>query len=162
MAARKKVTKRPAKAKASGKSTAKKAGRRSGGAKSKARTSKLTGNTLDAYVDRLQDWQREIVATLRQVVRDVAPAASEAVKWAQPVFEANGPFAFVKPAAKHVTLGFWRGVELVAPAGLLEGDGGRMRQMKILNAATLPMTTLRDLVRQAVDLNISKGDPTQR
>jgi len=63
--------------------------------------------TVDAYVERLPADQQRIVGALRQLIKSAAPSASESIKWAQPVYEAHGPFAYIKAHRAHVTLGFW-------------------------------------------------------
>jgi hypothetical protein len=46
----------------------------------------------------------------------------------------RGAFAFVAPMADHVRLGFEYGYALPDPAGLLEGEGGKVRHV-VLRAA---------------------------
>ena len=70
---------------------------------------------VEGYVSTLNGWRKECVASLRKMIQKAAPEASEKVKWAQPVYEHHGPFAWIKAHAKHVHLGFWRGVELPDP-----------------------------------------------
>jgi hypothetical protein len=77
------------------------------------------------------------------------------------VFSANGPFAFIKPAKNHVTIGFWRGADLDDPRGLLEGNGVRMKHLKIPAPGTFDRAVLTAFVKQAVTLNAQKGDPTR-
>jgi hypothetical protein len=74
---------------------------------------------------------------LRRLVKSAAPDASEAIKWAQPVYSYNGPFAYLKPFKTHVNFGFWRGVEDIDEA--------------VLSA----------MVVTAVRLNQEKGDPSR-
>ena len=120
----------------------------------------MTGRrTVDDYVAALAADQRAIVNALRALVKSAAPRATESFKWAQPVYESNGPFAYIKAHKAHVTLGFWRGVELAAGSGLLETSGSKMAHMKIHTAADIPAAVVRRLVRDAVKLNAVKGDP---
>src|SRR4051812_9655327 len=72
-----------------------------------AKVSPLRGTSVDDYVARLPSWQGAIAGDFCALVRRVAPAASVSIKWAQPVFEQEGPFAYIKPASKHVSVGFW-------------------------------------------------------
>lgn len=120
----------------------------------------MTGRrTVDAYVAELHTDQRAIVNTLRALVKSAAPRATESFKWAQPVYESNGPFAYIKAHKTHVTLGFWRGVELSADSGLLETSGSKMGHMKIRSVVEIPTADVRRLVRAAVKLNALKGNP---
>jgi hypothetical protein len=117
--------------------------------------------TVDRYVAKLKPPQREIVEALRRLVREAAPEATEAFKWAQPVYEQNGPFAFIKAHPNHVTLGFWRGAELDGGRGLLESGGRQMAHLKLRAAGDIKKGELSRLVRDAVRLNREKGDPTR-
>ncbi len=84
------------------------------------------------------------------------------MKWGQPVWEHNGPFAWLRPAAKHVSFGFWRGAEMNDPEGHLDGEGERMRHLKMTSAADLKSLPIEGFVKQAVELNGANGDPTKR
>jgi hypothetical protein len=118
--------------------------------------------TVDAYVASLAAPLADVATAVRDLIRAAAPEASEAVKWAQPVYEQNGPFAYFRASSKHVTFGFWRGAELDDPNGLLEGTGEQMRHVKLASADGIDREALAAFVRQAVELNRAKGDPTRR
>ena len=127
-----------------------------------AKTSPLKGMNVDAWVKaKVSGWQAEMVERLLRLARAAAPEASVTIKWAQPVFEQNGPFAWIKPAKAHVTFGFWRGAELSDKRGALEG-GDRMKHLKIAGPDALDEALLTAFVREAVALNVAKGDPTRR
>ena len=117
--------------------------------------------TVDEYIAGLEDWQQPIVTELRQIVRKAAPDAKESVKWAQPVYEHQGPFAYIRAFKSTVNIGFWRGTELTDPKGLLEGDGDRMKHLKIKTVKDIPSSLITDFVKQALVLNDEKGDPTK-
>lgn len=122
----------------------------------------MPGRTVDAYLRALPPRQRAIAARLRRIVKAAAPDAIESIKWAQPVYESNGPFAFMKKATAHVTFGFWRGVELDAGRGILESSGSVMAHMKIRSEDEIDDRMVARLVKDAVRLNREKGDPTKR
>ena len=116
-------------------------------AKSKERRAKETsrgGKSVDGYIAGLKGEQAVIVAVVCKLVRAAIPRISEAIKWGQPVFELNGPVCYVKAHANHVTFGFWRGVDLPDPLGLLEGTGGKMRHTKLTRRADVRMKPLQD------------------
>jgi hypothetical protein len=121
----------------------------------------MTAKTVDEYIAGLDGWRAEAVAALRSIVRAAAPKAAESVKWAQPVYDDNGPAVWIKAHRAHVNIGFWRGAELDDPQGLLEGDGDRMRHIKIARLADVKKGPLTALVKQAVRLNREKGNPTR-
>jgi hypothetical protein len=117
--------------------------------------------TVDGYIDGLGGERGAIVAALREVIRTTAPEARETIKWAQPVYESGGPFAYIKAFGKSVNLGFWRGAEISDPSGLLVGEGDRMRHVRLTSLAEVQPDLVADWVRQAVELNRTKGDPTK-
>ena len=63
--------------------------------------------TIDAYAKELSDWRGDVVRELDALVRKAAPKATGTIKWAQPVYEQNGPFAYVKAFSSAVNFGFW-------------------------------------------------------
>jgi len=119
------------------------------------------GVTVDDYVAKVAPWQRTIIEKLRDVVKAAAPSASESIKWGQPVYEHKGPFAYIKAHAAQVNFGFWRGAELEDTKRMLQGEGERMRHVKILETHVIDDVALAAFVKQAVALNDKKGDPTK-
>jgi hypothetical protein len=124
--------------------------------------SPMKGMPIDAWISSaVTGWQATTIRALIDLVREVAPESKASIKWGQPVFESNGPFAYIKPAKTHVTFGFWRGVEIGDERGLLHGEGERMKHIKVA-PGPLDTDVLTGFVREAVELNRSKGDPTKR
>ena len=116
--------------------------------------------TVDEYIAAFDDWRTDAMKRLREVVKEGAPHSAVGIKWAQPVWEWNGPMIWMKAYPKHVDIGFWRGIEMDDPKKVLTGDGERMRHIKITSVKDIPADALRDLVKQAVKLNTAKGNPT--
>ena len=116
--------------------------------------------TVDEYIAAFDDWRTDAMKRLREVVKEGAPHSAVGIKWAQPVWEWNGPMIWMKAYPKHVDIGFWRGTEMEDPKKVLTGDGERMRHIKVTSVDDIPADALRDLVRQAVKLNTAKGNPT--
>ncbi len=157
-----KATARKTTAKATARKTTAKATAAKTPGRAASKTSPLETTPIAEFVlDRLSGWQAEAVEALCALVLREAPQATQAIKWSQPVFELGGPFAFIRLAAKHVTFGFWRGADLKDPRGVLEGEGDRMKHIK-LRSATLDEPLLRGFIRQAIKLNATGGDPTKR
>lgn len=117
---------------------------------------------MDEYVGGAEGWRGEALATLRQLVREAAPEAEEAIKWGQPVYSQNGPVCYLRAFDNHVNLGFWRGTELQAPEGLLAGEGQKMAHVSFSSGEDINPELVTDLVKQAVELNQSLGDPTAK
>jgi hypothetical protein len=117
--------------------------------------------TVDEYVDSLEGWRREVVSRLRDLIREAAPEATEAIKWAQPVYEDHGPFCYIKAFKNHVNFGFWRGADLPDPEGLIESSGKKMGHVKVGGAEEIRTDVFQEYVRAAVELNRTLGDPTK-
>lgn len=130
--------------------------------KKKAVSARQAGKTVDDYVRGLKGWQKDVVSQLRKVVRSAAPEAIESIKWGQPVFEANGPFGYVRAFANSVNFGFWRGAELAAHEPRLQSGGKRMGHIKLSAPGDVDVKAFAALVRKAVALNAKEGDPTRR
>jgi hypothetical protein len=118
--------------------------------------------TVDDYVAGLPADQAAIAEHIRALVKRVAPQARESIKWAQPVYEHHGPFAYFRGFKGYVNFGFWRGAELEDPDHLLTGGGERMAHVSLRSAESLPTAQLEAFVRAAVLLNETRGNPTQR
>lgn len=121
----------------------------------------MAGKTVDAYITQLEEWQAEIVSKVRTIILEAAPEADESIKWAQPVYEVNGPFAYIKAFKNSVNFGFWRGLDIHDPHGLLQGTGEKMRHIRLTSLEDIDGEAFTDFIHQAVKLNLSKGDPTK-
>jgi hypothetical protein len=61
----------------------------------------------------------------------------------------DAPFGYVNSFNSHVNVGFFYGAFLEDPAGLLEGNGKRMRHVKLKQGRELDAASLGDLVEAA-------------
>src|SRR5262245_61898578 len=108
--AQKKTSRKPARKASPAKKTSIKKPARKASAKSSAERAKerrepeiykvspLRGMPVDAWIaSKTTGWQSDVVRRVVAIVKRVAPEATCSIKWAQPVFELGGPFAFVKP-----------------------------------------------------------------
>lgn len=142
----------------------KKAARRTAATPRKKATPKVSsvkGKTVAWYISELGEPQASIVQALDLLITATIPKATSSIKWAQPVYEADGPFCFIKAAKNHVTFGFWRGVELTDQKGLLEGSGDKMRHIKLKSTDDIQKTVFKALLKEAVRLNRKQGDPSR-
>ena len=117
--------------------------------------------TVDQYVSGLKGWQADVGRQLRKIILGAAPELRESIKWAEPVYESNGPVCHFKAHKNHVTFGFWRGAELRKLSERLESSGSKMAHIKITSANDVLPRDFAALVTAAVELNRSKGDPTK-
>ena len=63
----------------------------------------------------------------------------------------DAAFAYTSVHAAHVNIGFYRGAELLDPAGLLQGSGKRMRHVKLPAGEEVDEAALEALIRAAYD-----------
>ncbi len=108
---------------------------------------------VDAYMKNLDPGTRALLTALRRVVLKAAPGLEEALKWSTPVYSKNGLVCWVHAARSHAAVGFYQGASLTDPKGLLEGEGKRLRHMKVRSAQELRPAVVAGWVRQAVKLN---------
>jgi len=94
---------------------------------------------LGAMARHWFDVMRDCGDDVREVLHDGHPTAC--------VGEAA--FAYVNAFKAHVNVGFFRGADLVDPAGLLEGTGKYMRHAKLLPGRDLDAAALSVLIHSA-------------
>jgi hypothetical protein len=118
--------------------------------------------SVEDYVKDQDDWKGIIINQLRKILKDSAPNATEKIKWSQPVYEDEiGPFCFIRAHKNHVNIGFWRGAIMKDSEKILEGEGVKMRHIKIFKDSTINIEEISDFINQALHLNQELGDPTK-
>jgi hypothetical protein len=121
----------------------------------------MAAKTVDEYISMLEESKAKIVEEVRSIILEATPEVKESIKWAQSVYESNGPFAYVRVFKESVNFGFWRGIDLDDPKGILQGTGEKMRHVKLCSPADIDEEELARMVLQAIKLNEEKGDPTK-
>jgi hypothetical protein len=113
-----------------------------------------------AYIASLSGWQRRYAETLRSTVVNAAPL-HEVIKWGHLVYFSNGPVLLIRAEEKRVLFGFWRGKRLrgIEPR-LKPGGKYEMATLELVEETPLERSTVIELVKEAVALNTSHGDPT--
>lgn len=116
----------------------------------------------DAYVAALSGWQRELVTQLRSAVRAAGPL-DEVIKWGHLVYISQGPALLIRAEEARVLLGFWRGQRLLELEPRLT-PGGKYEMATVIlgEGDVIGAEPLTRLVRAAVALNQSLGDPTKQ
>ena len=114
----------------------------------------------ESYLAQLAGWRLDGVVTLRSNVR-AAAKLNEAIKWGHLVYSANGPVLLIRAEEERVLFGFWRGQRLrdIEPR-LKPGGKYEMATLELREGDTLEPKIVRKLVRAAVGLNQTLGDPT--
>ena len=115
----------------------------------------------DAYVKALRGWRRERVEELRAAVRG-AGKLEEVIKWGHIVYFFDGPVLLIRAEDERVLFGFWRGKRLTHIEPRLKGGGKyELRTLDLRKGDTISPAIARKLVREAVKLNRTAGDPTK-
>ena len=85
------------------------------------------------------DLMRECGDEVRELMHDGCPVACLG----------DAPFGYVNAFTSHVNVGFFYGAELPDPAGLLEGNGKRMRHVKLKPGVDVDSEALSRLIDDA-------------
>ena len=98
-----------------------------------------------------------IARKLREIILDDFPEAIEVVRLGDGAASYGvGPkkmsesHVYVMPQAEYVNLGFWHGVGLPDPDGLLQGTGAKMRHIKVRSVDEAESHAVRALVTAAL------------
>ena len=114
----------------------------------------------DAYVAALRGWRRTCVEELRDRVRASA-SLDERIKWGHLVYFSNGPVLLIRAEDERVLFGLWRGQRLTSIEPRLEAGGKyEMATVALRAGETVGKSLVRKLVKAAVELNATLGDPT--
>ncbi len=110
------------------------------------------------HIAELTDWRSPMLARLRELILDADPDMVEEWKWETPVFAHNGNVVAVGAFKDHVKLNFFKGASLDDPHGLFNAglEAKATRAIDIHEGDAINESTLQDLVRAAVALNVAK------
>jgi hypothetical protein len=124
----------------------------------------IEAGTPAEYLAALSGWREAVVKALRQGVLTAVPGAlEERLKWGHLVYFHNGPALLIRAEDSRVLFGFWRGQRLrdLEP-GLKPGGKYEMATLELREGGKVPgPASVKKLVRAAIALNVSVGDPTK-
>ena len=107
--------------------------------------------TVDEFVkDRVLPEQQDIVALLRQLMREAAPEAKEVISHGVPGWKGKGVLAVISPTKKDITLAFSHGSVFEDKYGLLKGEGKLSKHIKIKRLKDANKAALRYYIKQAL------------
>jgi hypothetical protein len=127
-------------------------------ADSKTDASKL----IDTRISELGDWRGKTLSTVRGIIKEADPDIVEEWKWVKPtnpgtpVWSDNGGICTGETYKNVVKLTFFQGAAVKDPSGLFNSslDGKVRRAIDIKENDTINEDALRDLIREAVALNL--------
>ncbi len=114
------------------------------------KTSTATPDTLVESVAMRDPVLGETMEQVREIVRELAPALAERVRYGGVMF--GNELLGVFPRKKHVTVEFSRGIEMSDPQGVLQGSGKYRRHILVRSVADIEATHLADYIRRTVML----------
>ena len=116
----------------------------------------------DEYVQSIGGWRRARVEMLRDIAHKVGDS-DETVKWGHLVYLANGPAFLIRADEERVLFGFWRGKRLLDIEPRMTGTGKyEMKTLDLRETTVLDAEVAETLIREAIKLNRTIGNPTAR
>lgn len=114
---------------------------------------------ITKHIDDLHDWRGTLIAQIRKLVHDAAPAAIEEWKWNTPLWSQNGNLLAVGAFRDHVKINFFKGASLDDPHGLFNAglEAKATRAIDIHENDRPKTAALKELIRAAVALNGGKA-----
>ncbi|MEE9563077.1 MAG: DUF1801 domain-containing protein [Thermoanaerobaculia bacterium] len=108
---------------------------------------------VEAFIQRAAPPVQPLLRQLRKLVRETLPDAREEIKWGRPVYSLRRIVCYLAAAKDHASLGFYRGADLRAPNAPLEGDGKKLRHIKVRQTEDIRPRVFARLLRQAARLD---------
>lgn len=93
----------------------------------------------------------DIVAMLRDLMRENAPEATEKIGYGMLMWSGKWPLAWITPGKAGISFGFRAGAYFDDPYRLLKGTGKHARNVKLHKPADVNREALRHYVRQALE-----------
>jgi len=111
---------------------------------------------IDARIKELGDWRGEMLARIRNLIREADPDAVEEWKWrGVPVWYHDGMICTGETYKNVVKVTFAKGASLEDPSGMFNSslDGNTRRAIDFQEGDTIDEKALKALIRAAVQLN---------
>jgi len=117
---------------------------------------KTPSELIDQRIEELGDWRGELLARIRELIKEAEPDVVEEWKWrGVPTWYYEGMICTGETYKSKVKVTFAKGASLDDPAGLFNSslDGNVRRAIDWHEGDELDEKALKALVRAAVDLN---------
>ncbi|MGD1256353.1 DUF1801 domain-containing protein [Mycobacterium seoulense] len=119
---------------------------------------KSPAELIDARIKELADWRGEMLARIREIIKDADPDVVEDWKWrGVPVWYHDGMICTGETYKNAVKMTFAKGASLKDPSGLFNSslDGNTRRAIDFHEGDKVDEKALKALIRSAVELNRS-------
>jgi hypothetical protein len=128
-----------------------------------ANTETDASKLIDKRIRELGDWRGEMLGKVRRIIKEADPDIVEEWKWVKatnpgtPVWSHNGDICTGETYKSVVKLTFFKGASLNDPSGLFNSslEGKVRRAIDIKETDTIDEDALKNLIREAVALNLS-------
>lgn len=127
-------------------------------------TGRSASELIDRRIGELGGWRGEMLARLRELIRQADPKVTEEWKWGIPVWSHDGILCTGEVYKGAVKTTFAQGASLKDPAGLFNSSlgGGTRRAIDFKEGDKVKVTAFKALIREAVKLNTSKTAGSKR
>ena len=114
---------------------------------------------IDKFINDLTDWRGTWIKQFRALILKTAPEVAEDWKWGVPVWTCKGNVVASGVFKDHVKLNFFKGASLPDPKKLFNAglEAKATRAIDIAENDKVDEAALKDLIRAAVDFNVSGG-----
>ena len=115
---------------------------------------------VDAYLDPLPDWQRDIFRRVRDLVHEADPDVEETIKrTVQPYFVLDGNVIAFLAAKDHASIFLYDGAIVPDPEGIITGghDNQTGRQISVRHGESINEQALLGLFRAIIANNRAGG-----
>jgi len=119
-----------------------------------------TDPRVDAYIDALPEWQREICRTVRDLVHAADPEVAETIKRTrQPYFVLDGNICALLAARDHVNVFLYDGGIVPDPEGIITAghDNKTARTVAFRQGDPINASALQAMFRQIIANNRAGG-----
>ncbi len=107
----------------------------------------------------IQTALRGLIEELHPDAVETASRKEQTVSWGFPGSRMTAGYAYARAFRSHVNLGFFQGVHLPDPAGLLEGSGKALRHVKLRSPEEALAPAIRALLIAARDERAAALNP---
>src|SRR5215204_3596399 len=110
---------------------------------------------IDQFIKELTDWRGKWIKQFRELILKTAREVTEEWKWGVPVWAYKGNVVASGVFKDHVKLNFFKGASLKDPKKLFNAglEAKATRAIDVSEGQKIDEAALKDLIRQAVDLN---------
>jgi hypothetical protein len=115
---------------------------------------------VDAYIEGLPEWQREICRQVRELVHAADPGVEETIKrTVQPYFVLQGNICALLATKDHINVFLYDGAIVPDPDGIITAghDNQTARTVAVYRNGTVPADPLLAMFRQIIANNRAGG-----